>query len=146
MKIIPKLALLTFSLWLPSSFADCPQDWTVFYCRGGGGMSLDVTNVADDTSEIVGKFKKNPYAYSLVGSQGIPPGSCAWYDRAIADAEPSEFRLRVSLKFMSLQVQMNYLTQCLPNLNCLISMCVKNYGDGFLRIYGGSNMKTTFGP
>jgi hypothetical protein len=107
---------------------------------------LDVINEAVDTSEIVGKFKKNPYAYSLVGGQGIPPGSCAWFDRGIADAEPSQFRLNVSLKFMSLQVQMNYLTQCLPNSNCLISMCAKNDGGGFLRILGGSDMKITFGP
>jgi hypothetical protein len=110
-------------------------------------MSLNIKYdpTKPDESEIVGKFKKNPYAYSLVGGQGIPPGSCAWSDRGIADAEPSEFRILVSLKFMALQIQMNYLTVCVPNSNCLINMCVRNHGDGFLRIYGGGDMRTTFG-
>lgn len=145
MKVIYSLGFLIFSLWLPSSFADCPQDWYALFCRGGGGFSLNNINPSADNSMTIleGKFRKNGHPYSRFGFKGILPGSCTWYDRIINDSEPSEISLTVYLTVIYTQVAMNLLTQCGPSSNCMMSLCAQNY-SGHLVIHP-LNLRTTFG-
>jgi hypothetical protein len=146
MKVIYSLAFLIFSLWLPSSFAACPVDWYALYCRGGGGFILNINNKtsASNVSEIVGKFGKNHNSFIARGSKYISPGHCAWFDRVIAEEEPSEFHLSIRLTNMSTQLQMHLLTQCVPDSSCWMSLCAKNFGTGFLGILDGPYLESQY--
>lgn len=58
-------------------------------CRGGAGLVFDTLLVIPDSgrARLMLTFAANATASGVEG-QGLEPGSCAWVDRPLADAEP----------------------------------------------------------
>lgn len=69
-------------------------------CRGGVPLAFDTLSSPSDTGTVVGlavTFLANPVAAGAEG-QGLQPGTCAWVDRPVSDAEPR--RLFVAIHYM----------------------------------------------
>jgi hypothetical protein len=65
-------------------------------CRGGAGLVFDTLLVAPDSNRVrlILTFAANTTPSGLEG-QGLQPGSCAWVDRALSDAEPRRIQLTI---------------------------------------------------
>ena len=65
-------------------------------CRGGGGLVFDTLLVIPDSGRVrlMLTFAANPTASGPEG-QGLEPGSCAWVDRALSDAEPRRIQVAI---------------------------------------------------
>jgi hypothetical protein len=63
-------------------------------CRGGGGLVFDTISPPSDANGAVALSLT--FAASAVASgpegQGLQPGTCAWVDRPVNDAEPRQIR------------------------------------------------------
>lgn len=65
-------------------------------CRGGAGLVFDTLLVIPDSGRVrlMLTFAANPAASGAEG-QGLEPGSCAWVDRPLTDAEPRRIRFAI---------------------------------------------------
>ena len=65
-------------------------------CRGGAGLVFDTLLVEPDSNRVrlMLTFAANTTPSGLEG-QGLQPGSCAWVDRALSDAEPRRIQLTI---------------------------------------------------
>jgi hypothetical protein len=65
-------------------------------CRGGGGLVFDTLLVVPDSKRVrlVLTFNANAIAAGPEG-QGLEPGSCAWVDRPLNDAEPRRIQFAI---------------------------------------------------
>jgi len=91
MKRIISTAVLTIALILPSIVFS--QQTYPLYCKNGGNM-----NYYFDTPppRMIINFEKNSWGINKYGPNyydgidKLPPGYCAWADRAIAEDEPNQ--------------------------------------------------------
>lgn len=70
---------------------------TPLSCRGGSGVVFDTILPRSDTGGTVQlslTFAANPVAAGAEG-QGLQPGTCAWSDRPLRDAEPRRVRFGI---------------------------------------------------
>ena len=67
-------------------------------CRGGAGLVFDTLLVIPDSGRVrlMLTFAANAAASGLEG-QGLEPGSCAWVDRPLTDAEPRRIQFTISM-------------------------------------------------
>ena len=65
-------------------------------CRGGAGLVFDTLLVETDSNRVrlMLTFAANATPSGPEG-QGLQPGSCAWVDRALSDAEPRRIPLTI---------------------------------------------------
>ena len=65
-------------------------------CRGGGGLVFDTLLVVADSDRVrlMLTFAANATSSGPEG-QGLEPGSCAWVDRALSDAEPRRIQFAI---------------------------------------------------
>ncbi len=69
-------------------------------CRGGGGLVFDTIGPPSDAGGTVTlslTFAANPAAAGPEG-QGLQPGTCAWVDRPVNDAEPRQVRFTTAFR------------------------------------------------
>ena len=66
-------------------------------CRGGAGLVFDTLLVESDSNRVrlMLTFAANPAAAGAEG-QGLQPGSCAWVDRPLSDAEPRRIQFNIA--------------------------------------------------
>jgi hypothetical protein len=65
-------------------------------CRGGAGLVFDTLLVIPDSGRVrlILTFAASATASGPEG-QGLEPGSCAWVDRALSDAEPRRIQFTI---------------------------------------------------
>lgn len=66
-------------------------------CRGGVGLVFDTLLVESDSNRVrlMLTFAANPAAAGAEG-EGLQPGSCAWVDRPLSDAEPRRIQFNIA--------------------------------------------------
>ena len=66
-------------------------------CRGGAGLVFDTLLVIPDSGRVrlMLTFAANATASGAEG-QGLEPGSCAWVDRPLTDAEPRRIQFAIA--------------------------------------------------
>lgn len=133
MKNIYKLALLIFSFWSFFSWADRPGSYFMFYCRGGGGITLNNQGFGSTVprSNIIGEFKKNFYSFQSGTKPGsaLFSGSCSWFDRPLNDGEPMKFFFQIDKNDISNLAGLIMLNQCVSSNKCWFAVCGNSRPD-----------------
>ena len=92
-------ALLIGAQAPPAPQSDAPARHQVYplNCRGGAPLAFDTLAARSDTGTVVRlavRFVANPTAAGAEG-RGLQPGTCAWVDRPVNDAEPRQLRFQL---------------------------------------------------
>jgi len=119
MRHIPYALLVTFAtLYGTYAMADTPTAYP-FVCRGPMAKTLN-TAYKDGMGALQFEFKRSPRAGGVTGAT-VPPGSCAWRDRPVAESESNRFYFDYSTKAAE-SVTANMIQECLSRADCVISV------------------------
>lgn len=100
------------------AYADTPTAYP-FVCRGPMVKTINMS-YKDGMGAMQFEFKRSTRAGGVTGAT-VPPGSCAWRDRPVAQSESNRFYFDYNAQ-ASESVTVNMIQECMTRADCVISV------------------------